>query len=144
MGNTYLWAKIIHIAFVVAWMAVLLYLPRIFVYHSNVKNTSETSNIFKVMERRLYYYIGYPSAVLVWVSGLYMAHALGLYGWLIAKFFFVMLLTFYHINLGKYLVKFSQNDNQKTSKFFRLINEIPFLIMFLILFFVIIKPEINF
>ena len=80
MGNTYLWVKIIHIAFVVAWMAVLLYLPRIFVYHADVKNTSETSNIFKVMERRLYYYIGHPAALLVWASGLYMAHALGLYG----------------------------------------------------------------
>ena len=144
MGNTYLWVKIIHIAFVVAWMAVLLYLPRIFVYHSNVKNSSETSDIFKVMERRLYYYIGHSSALLVWASGLYMAHALGLYNWLIAKFFFVILLTLYHINLGRYLVKFSQNDNQKTSKFFRLINEIPFLIMFIILYFVVIKPEFNF
>ena len=144
MGNTYLWVKIIHIAFVVAWMAVLLYLPRIFVYHANVKNTSETSDVFKIMEKRLYYYIGHPSALLVWASGLYMAHALGLYGWLIAKFFFVILLTLYHINLGRYLVKFSQNDNQKTSKFFRLINEIPFLIMFVILFFVVIKPEFNF
>ena len=144
MGNTYLWIKIIHIAFVVAWMAVLLYLPRIFVYHANVKNFSETSDIIKLMERRLYYYIGHPSALLVWASGLYMAHALGLYGWLIAKFFFVILLTLYHINLGRYLVKFSQNDNQKTSKFFRLINEIPFLIMFIILYFVVIKPEFNF
>ena len=91
MGNTYLWVKIVHIAFVVAWMAVLLYLPRIFVYHANVKNFSETSDIFKVMERRLYYYIGHPSALLVWVSGLYMAYALGFYGWLIAKFFEVFL-----------------------------------------------------
>ena len=96
------------------------------------------------MERRLYYYIGHPSALLVWVSGLYMAYVLTFYGWLIAKFFFVILLTLYHINLGRYLVKFSQNANQKTSKFFRLINEIPFLIMLVILFFVIIKPEFNF
>ena len=144
MGNTYLWVKIIHIAFVVAWMAVLLYLPRIFVYHSSVKNSSETSDIFKVMERRLYYYIGHPSALLVWFSGLYMAHVLGIYGWLIAKLFFVILLTIYHINLGRYLIKFSQNNNQKSSKFFRFINEVPFLIMFVILFFVVIKPEFSF
>ena len=125
-------------------MAVLLYLPRIFVYHASVKNSSETSDIFKVMERRLYYYIGHPSALLVWFSGLYMAHVLGIYGWLIAKFFFVILLTIYHINLGRYLIKFSQNNNQKSSKFFRFINEVPFLIMFVILFFVVIKPEFNF
>ena len=142
--NLYLLFKSLHLIAVISWMAGLLYLPRIFVYHSNVKNSSDTSDIFKVMEKRLYYYIGHPSALLVWVSGLYMAHALGLYGWLIAKFFFVILLTLYHINLGRYLVKFSQNDNQKTSKFFRLINEIPFLIMFVILFFVVIKPEFNF
>jgi len=125
-------------------MAVLLYLPRIFVYHASVKNSSETSDIFKVMERRLYYYIGHPSALIVWFSGLYMAHVLGIYGWLIAKFFFVILLTIYHINLGRYLIKFSQNNNQKSSKFFRFINEVPFLIMFVILFFVVIKPEFNF
>ena len=72
-----------------------------------------------------------------------MAHVLGIYGWLIAKFFFVILLTIYHINLGRYLIKFSQNNNQKSSKFFRFINEVPFLIMFVILFFVVIKPEFN-
>ena len=144
MGNTYLWVKIIHIAFVVAWMAVLLYLPRIFVYHASVKNSSETSDIFKVMERRLYYYIGHPSALLVWFSGLYMAQVLGIYGWLIAKFFFVILLTINHINLGRYLIKFSQNNNLKSSKFLRFINEVPFLIMFVILFFVVIKPEFSF
>ena len=143
MGNIYLWIKIIHVAFVVAWMAVLLYLPRIFVYHATVE-FGETSDLFKKMEKRLYYYIGYPSAILVWLSGLYMAHILGIYGWLLIKFIFVLLLTFYHVNLGRYLAGFAQNKNEKTSKFFRIINEIPFLIMFVILFFVIIKPEINF
>tara|TARA_Y100000590_G_C15709723_1_gene1009874 strand:+ start:577 stop:1011 length:435 start_codon:yes stop_codon:yes gene_type:complete len=144
MWNIYQWVKIIHIAFVVAWMAVLLYLPRIFVYHATVENSSETSDIFKLMEKKLYYFIGHTSALLVWASGLYMASVLGIYGWLILKFVFVILLTIYHINLGKYLINFSNNNNQKTSKFFRLINEIPFLIMFVILFFVVIKPEFNF
>ena len=144
MGNTYLWVKIIHIAFVVAWMAVLLYLPRIFVYHAGVKKASETSDTFKVMEKRLYYYIGHPSALLVWVSGLYMAHALGIYGWLVAKFIFVIVMTIYHLNLGRYLTRFSGDENNKKSKFFRLINEIPFLIMFIILYFVVIKPEFDF
>ena len=144
MGNIYLWIKILHVAFVVAWMAVLLYLPRIFVYHATVDKFSEPSKIFKTMERRLYYFIGYPSALIVWGSGLFMAHMLGLYNWLIVKFVFVILLTIYHVNLGKYLTAFSLDKNEKSSKFFRAINELPFLIMFIILICVIIKPEINF
>ena len=142
MGNTYQWVKIFHIMFVVAWMAGLLYLPRIFVYHSMENTTKETSNIFKIMEKRLFYYIMYPSAILVWISGLYMAHVLGLYTWLVIKFLFVILLTIYHINLGRYLNKFAKDNNTNKSRFFRYINEIPFLIMFIILIFVIIKPDI--
>ncbi len=142
MGNTYQWVKIFHIMFVVAWMAGLLYLPRIFVYHSMDNTTKETSKIFKIMEKRLFYYIMYPSAILVWISGLYMAYVLGLYTWLVIKFFFVILLTIYHINLGRYLNKFAKDNNTNKSRFFRYINEIPFLIMFIILIFVIIKPDI--
>ena len=142
MGNTYQWVKIFHVMFVVAWMAGLLYLPRIFVYHSMDNTTKETSNIFKIMEKRLFYYIMYPSAILVWISGLYMAYVLGLYTWLVIKFFFVILLTIYHINLGRYLNKFAKDNNTNKSRFFRYINEIPFLIMFIILIFVIIKPDI--
>ena len=142
MGNTYQWVKIFHVMFVVAWMAGLLYLPRIFVYHSMDNTTKETSNIFKIMEKRLFYYIMYPSAILVWISGIYMAYVLGLYTWLVIKFLFVILLTIYHINLGRYLNKFAKDNNTNKSRFFRYINEIPFLIMFIILIFVIIKPDI--
>ena len=142
MGNTYQWVKIFHVMFVVAWMAGLLYLPRIFVYHSMDNTTKETSNIFKIMEKRLFYYIMYPSAILVWISGIYMAYVLGLYTWLVIKFLFVILLTIYHINLGRYLNNFAKDNNTNKSKFFRYINEIPFLIMFIILIFVIIKPDI--
>ena len=142
MGNTYQWVKIFHVMFVVAWMAGLHYLPRIFVYHSMENTTKETSNVFKKMEKRLFYYIMYPSAILVWISGLYMAYVLGLYTWLVIKFFFVILLTIYHINLGRYLNKFAKDNNTNKSRFFRYINEIPFLIMFIILIFVIIKPDI--
>ncbi len=142
MGNVYQWVKIFHVMFVVAWMAGLLYLPRIFVYHSMDETTSETSNIFKLMEKRLFYFIMYPSALIVWITGIYMAHALGLYGWLIIKFLFVIVLTIYHINLGRYLNDFANDKNKKKSRFFRMINEIPFVIMFFILMFVIIKPDI--
>ena len=142
MGNVYQWVKIFHVMFVVAWMAGLLYLPRIFVYHSMDETTTETSNVFKLMEKRLFYFIMYPSALIVWITGIYMAHALGLYGWLVIKFIFVIVLTFYHINLGRYLNDFANNKNKKKTRFFRMINEIPFVIMFIILVFVIIKPDI--
>ena len=142
MGNVYQWVKIFHVMFVVAWMAGLLYLPRIFVYHSMDETTTETSNVFKLMEKRLFYFIMYPSALIVWITGIYMAHALGLYGWLIIKFLFVIVLTLYHVNLGRYLNDFADNKNKKKTRFFRMINEIPFVIMFIILVFVIIKPDI--
>jgi len=142
MGNVYQWVKIFHVMFVVAWMAGLLYLPRIFVYHSMDETTSETSNVFKLMEKRLFYFIMYPSALIVWITGIYMAHALGLYGWLVIKFLFVIVLTLYHVNLGKYLNDFANDKNKKKTRFFRMINEIPFVIMFIILVFVIIKPDI--
>ena len=141
MGNIYQWVKIVHIMFVVAWMAGLLYLPRIFVYHSMDNIKEDTSKIFEIMEYRLFYYIMYPSAIIVWITGIYMAHVLGLYGWLIAKFCFVFILTGYHVNLAKYLKDFANGRNKKKTKFFRIINEVPFLIMFFILIFVIIKPD---
>ena len=142
MGNVYQWVKIFHVMFVVAWMAGLLYLPRIFVYHSMDETTSETSNVFKLMEKRLYYFIMYPSALIVWITGIYMAYVLGLYGWLVIKFLFVIVLTLYHVNLGRYLNDFANDKNKKKTRFFRMINEIPFVIMFIILVFVIIKPDI--
>ena len=142
MGNVYQWVKIFHVMFVVAWMAGLLYLPRIFVYHSMDETTTETSNVFKLMEKILYYKIMYPKALIDWITGKYMAHELWLYGRLVIKFLFVIVLTFYHVNLGRYLNDFANDKNKKKTRFFRMINEIPFVIMFIILVFVIIKPDI--
>tara|TARA_B100001113_G_scaffold179008_1_gene146607 strand:- start:317 stop:700 length:384 start_codon:yes stop_codon:yes gene_type:complete len=126
----------------VAWMASLLYLPRLFVYHADNTKNKTTSDTFKTMEHRLYFYIGTPSAILVWITGLYLAYILGIYGWLVVKFFAVIVMTLYHIWLSTFLKKFKNDLNLKSSIFFRKINEIPFLILLIILILVIIKPEI--
>tara|TARA_B100001175_G_scaffold40092_2_gene29463 strand:+ start:1241 stop:1672 length:432 start_codon:yes stop_codon:yes gene_type:complete len=143
MHSVYLWVKVFHVMFMVAWMASLLYLPRLFVYHADKVNDEVTSETFKIMEHRLYYYIGTPSITLVWLTGLYLAYVLGLYGWLIVKFFAVIIMTVYHIWLVKFLKNFKNNVNTKSSLFFRKINEIPFLILLIILILVIIKPEFS-
>ena len=138
--STYNWIKIIHISFVVAWMAGLLYLPRIFVYHKENENEINATEIFKIMEYKLYHYIMYPSMIIVWVSGLYLGHVLGFDTWLIVKIGFVVLLTAYHILLGYYLNQFKLDRQELSSRFFRLINEIPFAIMFIIIILVVMRP----
>ena len=141
MHSVYLWVKVFHVMFMVAWMASLLYLPRLFVYHADKVNDKITSETFKIMEYRLYYYIGTPSLFLVWITGLYLTYILGIYGWLIIKFFAVIVMTMYHIWLLKFLKNFKNNTNSKESLFFRKINEIHFFILLIILIMVIIKPE---
>ena len=138
--STYNWIKIIHISFMVAWMAGLLYLPRIFIYHKENEKENKAVDIFKIMEHKLYHYIMYPSMIIVWVSGLYLGHVLGFDTWLIVKIGFVILLTAYHILLGYYLNQFKLDRQELSSRFFRLINEIPFVILFIILILVIMKP----
>ena len=142
MHSIYLWVKVFHVMFMVAWMASLLYLPRLFVYHADNTKNKTTSDTFKTMEHRLYFYIGTPSAILVWITGLYLAYILGIYGWLVVKFFAVIVMTLYHIWLSTFLKNFKNDLNLKSSIFFRKINEIPFLILLIILILVIIKPEI--
>ena len=142
MHSAYQWVKVFHVMFMVAWMASLLYLPRLFVYHADKVNHKILSNTFKIMEHRLYYYIGTPSVILVWITGLYLAYVLGIYGWLVVKFFAVIVMTLYHIWLSTFLKKFKNDTNLKSSNFYRKINEIPFIILLIILIMVIIKPEI--
>lgn len=142
MHSAYQWVKVFHVMFMVAWMASLLYLPRLFVYHADKVNHKILSNTFKIMEHRLYYYIGTPSVTLVWITGLYLAFVLGIYGWLVVKFFAVIVMTLYHIWLSTFLKKFKNDTNLKSSNFYRKINEIPFIILLIILIMVIIKPEI--
>ena len=138
--SIYNWVKILHISFVVAWMAGLLYLPRLFVYHKENENVNKTVAIFKVMEKRLYFYIMNPAAVLVWFSGIYLGHVLGFDTWLIVKIGVVLIMTAYHILLGIHLNDFKLDKQIRTSRYFRIINEVPFFLLLIILIMVIMKP----
>ena len=138
--NLYLLLKSLHLISVISWMAGLLYLPRLFVYHKENENENKTVAIFKVMEKRLYFYIMNPAAVLVWFSGIYLGHVLGFDTWLIVKIGVVLIMTAYHILLGFHLNDFKLDKQIRTSRYFRIINEIPFFLLFIILIMVIMKP----
>ena len=141
--NLYLLFKSLHLITVISWMAGLLYLPRIFVYHSEAHHDSQRE-IFKVMEKRLYNYIMMPAMLLSWLFGILLIHILGfsifLELWMQIKTAAVIILSYYHFTLGKYLRDFSMNNNQKTSSFFRIYNEIPTVILILVIFVVIFTP----
>ena len=141
--NSYLLFKSLHLIAVISWMAGLLYLPRIFVYHSENNNEIITS-VFKTMERKLFYYIMTPAMVLSWLFGLILIHEIGFDDlaslWLQLKLILVLFLTAYHFYLGSLLNKFKEDSNKKTSKFYRYINEIPTLMLILIVFIVVFKP----
>ena len=142
--NLYLFFKSFHLIAVISWMAGLLYLPRIFVYHSEANHESQ-KNIFKTMERKLYNYIMMPAMFLSWLFGILLIHSIGfsvfLELWMQIKIFVVIILTYYHFTLGRYLNDFATNNNQKTSRFFRLYNEIPTIILIVVIFVVVFKPQ---
>ena len=142
--NSYLLFKSLHLIAVVSWMAGLLYLPRIFVYHSQNNNKPLVSEVFKVMEKKLYFYIMTPAMILSWIFGLLLIHAIGFdqlgQKWMILKLILVTLLTLYHFYLGRILGQFKFDINKHSHKYFRLINEIPTLLLILIIFVVIFKP----
>ena len=142
--NIYLLFKSLHLIAVVSWMAGLLYLPRIFVYHVENIEKKEPIEIFKVMEKKLYFYIMYPAMVFSWIFGLILISIIGFsslsFLWLKLKLLFVVLLTIYHFYLGKCLNKLKVDTNNTTSKFFRIINELPVILLILIVFIVIFKP----
>ena len=141
--NFYLFFKALHLIAIISWMAGLLYLPRIFVYHAEAKN-EEVKNTFKVMERRLFVYIMNPAMILSWLFGLILIHSIGIQSfsefWLIAKIVLAILLTFYHFFLFNCLNNFSLDRNERSSKFFRVINEVPTVLLIVIVFLVIFKP----
>tara|TARA_S200000501_G_scaffold256810_1_gene240673 strand:- start:159 stop:539 length:381 start_codon:yes stop_codon:yes gene_type:complete len=125
-------------------MAGLLYLPRIFVYHAENNSEIKTSEIFKVMEKKLFFYIMTPAMILSWFFGLLLIHSIGFQElgqtWMIFKISFVVILTIYHFYLGKMVNQFKLNLNNHTHKFYRIINEIPTILLILIIFVVIFKP----
>jgi len=142
--NSYLLFKSLHLIAVISWMAGLLYLPRIFVYHVENLNDKNTSLIFKTMERKLYFYIMTPAMILTWLFGLILISSLGLEVlstiWIKLKLLLVILLTSYHFYLSKLLSDFRGDQNTKSSKFFRIINEVPTILLILIVFIVVFKP----
>tara|TARA_B100001765_G_scaffold57705_1_gene34394 strand:+ start:393 stop:827 length:435 start_codon:yes stop_codon:yes gene_type:complete len=142
--NYYLLFKSLHLIAVISWMAGLLYLPRIFVYHAENNTEKNTSEIFKIMERRLMFYIMTPAMILSWFFGIFLILineiSITLNLWVQTKLFLVVLLTIYHLFLGYYLRKFALDQNKKSAKFFRIINEIPTILLILIIFVIIYKP----
>ena len=142
--NSYLLFKSLHLIAVISWMAGLLYLPRIFVYHVENLKDKNTSLIFKTMERKLYFYIMMPAMILTWIFGLILISNLGFEVfstlWIKLKLLLVVLLTICHFYLAKLLSDFKLNENTKSSKFFRVINEVPTILLILIVFIVIFKP----
>ena len=142
--NTYLLFKSLHLISVISWMAGLLYLPRIFVYHAQNNSQAIISEVFKVMEKKLFFYIMTPAMILSWLFGLLLIHEIGFeqlgQTWMILKLVFVILLTIYHFYLGSILNQFKLNLNEHSHKFFRYINEIPTILLILIIFLVIFKP----
>ena len=142
--NTYLLFKSLHLIAVISWMAGLLYLPRIFVYHSQYNDKPLVSDVFKVMEKKLFFYIMTPAMALSWIFGLLLIHEIG-FGqlgqkWMILKLIFVVILTLYHFYLGRILGQFKLDNNRHSHKYYRYINEIPTLLLILIIFIVIFKP----
>jgi putative membrane protein len=142
--NSYLLFKSLHLIAVISWMAGLLYLPRIFVYHVENLKDKNTSLIFKTMERKLYFYIMTPAMIFTWVFGLILISSLGFETlsavWIKLKLLLVILLTLYHFYLSKLLGHFNLDQNTKSSKFFRIINEVPTILLILIVFIVVFKP----
>ena len=145
--NTYLLFKSIHLIAVISWMAGLLYLPRIFVYHSEAAQNNKSEDLmetFKVMERRLLVYIMNPAMIVSWIFGALLIYTIGMdsFGsiWLQLKLAIVIILTIYHFFLFQCLRKFAENNNSYSPKFYRIINEIPTILLIGVIFIIVFKP----
>ena len=142
--NAYLLFKSLHLIAVISWMAGLLYLPRIFVYHVENKEKKEATDIFELMEKRLFFYIMRPAMLLSWVFGLILIYINGfeifLQLWFQIKFVLMIFLSGYNEYLGKCFVALRNSINTRSSKFFRIINEVPTVILIIVVFLAIFKP----
>jgi putative membrane protein len=138
----YEWIKAFHVIAVIAWMAGMLYLPRLFVYHCDAKPGSAQSETFKVMERRLLKAIINPAMIAVWALGLWLAWDSGFYraGWLEAKIVLVLVLSGLHGMLVRWARDFAQDRNQHSRRFYRIINEVPAMLMVVIVILAVVKP----
>lgn len=139
--DSYLIIKSLHIISVIAWMAGMLYLPRLFVYHTKAQKGGELDETLKIMERKLLRIIINPAMILTFVFGFWLVYYIGFSGgWLHAKLFLVVLLSAFHGFLAKCRKDFEKGENKKSEKFYRIINEIPTLLMIIIIFLVVLKP----
>ena len=138
----YEWIKALHVIAVIAWMAGMLYLPRLFVYHCNAEPGSKQSETFKIMERRLLKAIMTPAMIVTWLAGLYIAYAGNWFTapWLHAKLLLVLLMSGVHGFLSRCVKNFAADQNMRSTKFYRIINEVPTVLMILIVILVVVKP----
>ncbi len=138
----YEWVKVIHILAVISWMAGLLYLPRLFVYHSQVAAGSEASEKFKVMERKLLRGIMNPAMIVSWVFGLWTAHEIGAWdqGWFHGKMALVILMTASHMVYARHRKTFERDANDHSERYYRIVNEAPAVLMIGIVILVVVKP----
>jgi putative membrane protein len=141
-GAAYDWVKAFHIVAVIAWMAGIFYLPRLFVYHADADTGSDKSETFKLMERRLYNAIMTPAMVAVWFFGIVLATSAGFWSahWLMAKLVFVIAMTGLHVWLGRRLREFAEDRNTRTARTYRIVNEVPTLLVIIIVVLVVVKP----
>jgi putative membrane protein len=137
-----LWIKAIHIIAVIAWMAALLYLPRLMVYHCSAAKGSIQSETFKLMGRRLLRLIATPAMIVAWIAGLWLIYETGAWrsGWMLAKFALVLGLSAMHGIMGKWVKQFAADTNVRPERFYRIANEVPTLLMILIVVLAVVKP----
>ena len=141
--NTYLTFKSLHLIAVISWMAGLLYLPRIFVYHAENETNNDIKSVFKIMEHKLFFYIMTPAMLASWVFGILLIYVQSYETfsfWLAIKLILVIILTFYHFLLLKWLIDFKRDSNSHSGKFFRYMNEVPTILLIIIIFVVVFKP----
>jgi putative membrane protein len=138
----FLWIKALHVVAVISWMAALLYLPRLLVYHAEAETGSKQSETFKIMERRLLRFIGTPAMLVAWATGLWLAYEAGVFreGWLHGKLLLVLGLSAVHGINAKWIKDFAADRNSRSSRFYRVANEVPMLLMIGIVILVIVKP----
>jgi putative membrane protein len=138
----YLWIKALHVIAIIAWMAGMLYLPRLFVYHAAAESGSAQSETFKTMEQRLLRFIMTPAMIAVWLSGIALVVQGGWIGagWFHAKFVLVLIMTIVHGLFSHWARDFAHDRNPRSAKFYRIANEIPTVILILIVILAVVKP----